>query len=544
MRTILNTLRIILSIQNTIDVNAILDGIRHIPFIGKYIGEEIHGISVFKILALIPSVIFEILKLFFGKLLMFVFLFFAAGAFSSFNDFSQKSAFLYGYTAISFFAVGITNYFNATTDAEYAVFIMGMDAKKYVETRLFYNIANVVLGYSVFGIPFALLSSVPWYIAILIPVSAVGMRAIKLGLQMTLYAAKQKAGRIMNRKGVPVSIEGNLVVNVIIITVICVALVVAAPFVLMVDMYIPIMIFVIASSLAVIPGVLLIRSFPYGLYRTALFAEKVQKEVRKSESERYKKGNKEVKINKTTEIKTSSKGYEFLNELFFKRHRKILFTRQFWVLCFTVCAIALTSVFLYFEMRELENNAESIVRYIITKHSALFTFILLFTNSGAYMAHAMFANCDSSLLMFSFYRTPEALHKMYRLRVASVIKYNLIPSIMASVYCVVVILITGGEDYFSECIFTVLSILIATVFFSVRHMAIYYLLQPYSRDFMVKSKLYGFFSFIIGFVLFVLIFIPIPAWLLSLAGLIITAIYIVLGDLLVKKFASKTFRLR
>ena len=66
MRTILNSLRIILSIRNTININLILHGIRSIPVIGKYIGEEIYGIRIIKIFAMIPAVTGEILRAFFG----------------------------------------------------------------------------------------------------------------------------------------------------------------------------------------------------------------------------------------------------------------------------------------------------------------------------------------------------------------------------------------------------------------------------------------------------------------------------------------------
>ena len=96
MRKYLNTLRIILSIRYTININEILHGIRCIPFVGKYIGEEIYGIRIVKIIATILSVNMEIIKAFFLKLLMFAFLFLASGAASSFNDYSQKILYLYG----------------------------------------------------------------------------------------------------------------------------------------------------------------------------------------------------------------------------------------------------------------------------------------------------------------------------------------------------------------------------------------------------------------------------------------------------------------
>ena len=59
MQKTLNTLRIILSIENTVNINEILNAIRHIPFIGKYIPEKIYGLWIIKFLATVMSVISE-----------------------------------------------------------------------------------------------------------------------------------------------------------------------------------------------------------------------------------------------------------------------------------------------------------------------------------------------------------------------------------------------------------------------------------------------------------------------------------------------------
>ena len=161
MRTILNTLRIILSLRTTIEINAILDGIRHIPIIGKHISEKIHGIRIIKFFAAITSVTGEILRAFFGKLALFAFLLLGSGAFSFLNNYSQKTVFLYGFLGLLLIAVFVINYFKTYAETEYAVFIMGMDAKKYVQALFLYNVFNVVVGYTVFGIPAALLAGVP-----------------------------------------------------------------------------------------------------------------------------------------------------------------------------------------------------------------------------------------------------------------------------------------------------------------------------------------------------------------------------------------------
>ena len=72
MPTKRNTLRTVFSLRNTININQILYGIRHIPIIGKYISERIYGIRIFKILALILSIIKEVFIAFTGKIFLFI----------------------------------------------------------------------------------------------------------------------------------------------------------------------------------------------------------------------------------------------------------------------------------------------------------------------------------------------------------------------------------------------------------------------------------------------------------------------------------------
>ncbi len=543
MRMILNTFRITLSLRNTINVNCILDGIRHLPFFGKYISERIYSIRVLKILALIFSVISEIFKEFFGKLSIFIILFFGSGAFGSLNEFSQKTVFLYGFLLYSILNSLLSNLFRASTEGEYGVLMMGMDAKEFIHARLFYKCLNILVGYTFFGIPAAFFSGVPWYISLLIPVSGVGFKIITLGLQMSSYAWKQSRGRKMSRKGVPVSIEGSSGLKIFLICLVIIGGPVSALPVVYYDLYLMNYCLVALSVLLAVPGFLLIRRFPYGLYRTALAAEQKRGEIVKKELKGQGK-KKEVAISERGEAGKGKTGYRFLNDLFFKRHSGIFAGRLIGVCIGTALTIALCSVFLYFELTRLDDISQSVLRYIFSIHPGLFTPIILFINSGDYMAHAMYANCDSALLNFGFYKTPASMLTMYRLRIMSVIKINLIPAVMMAVFAVVVLILTGGEEYPFQCLFTVLQIGVALVFVSMRNMAMYYLLQPYASDFMIKSKIYWLFSFLIVSILIILVFFKIPAYIFTALGIFVTGLYALIAHILIKKFGHRTFRVK
>ncbi len=544
MRKILNALRITLSLRNTININEILHGIRSLPFFGKYISERIYGIRVFKILAMIVSVNVEIFKAFFAKAALFAFLFFASGAISSYGEFSHKTVYLYGFLVLCLTASFVFSVFGISQETEYGVFLMGMDAKNYVMARLVYKCLSVVAGYAIFGISTAILSGVNWYLALLIPIAGVGFKVLPLGLEMAIYSAKQSAGKQFGRKGLPISVSGSSGLIAIIITVLLFGGMIATPFVAKKDPFPVLALIFCAVAAATFPGILLIKRFPYGLYRTALFAEKARSAVTKKEEYKRNHGYKRASIDNNTELKTRSKGYNYLNEIFEKRHKKVLLGRLIWTIVGTGIVIGIASYFLHLELKNCEDFGDSITRYIFTFHPGLFTLILLFINSGSNMSHAMFSSCDSSLLMYGFYKKPDALRKMFRIRIVSVVKYNFIPALMMSVFGVVAIALTGGEEYPMQYFFTVLMIMVSVIFFSMRHLAIYYLLQPYTSDFLVKSKLYFFLSFLIFLICFVLIFIKVSAMVLSGIWAVITIGYFILADILIYRFGPRTFRVK
>ena len=127
-----NTVRIILSLRNTITVNGLLYGIKHIPLIGKHISDRIYGIRIIKILALIVAVIVEVFKAFFGKALLFGMIFLGSGFVSSLYDYSQNTVYMYALLLFLIAGAFMYNLFNVTTEVKYAVFLLGMDAKKYI----------------------------------------------------------------------------------------------------------------------------------------------------------------------------------------------------------------------------------------------------------------------------------------------------------------------------------------------------------------------------------------------------------------------------
>ena len=546
-----NTLRIILSLRNTITVNGLLYGIKHIPIIGKHISDRIYGIRFIKIIALIFAVIVEIFKAFFGKALIFGLLFFGSGLVSSLNDYSQNTVFMYALLLISIAGAFMYNLFAVSTEVKYAVFLLGMDAKKYITALFTYDALAIFAGYAVFGIPTALIAGVPWYFAVLIPFSGVGFKAATVGLQMSIYASKINSGRKTNRRGQALTVVGNSAINVLICSIVITVGAIAAPMVIFNDMFMMSAVAIAISALAMIPGILAMRKFPYGMYRTALFAERDKATKIRQDAGTQVKKMAASQITETEGVTSGARGFAFLNELFVKRHRKLLWGSVIKFTIGTFIVIVLMSIFLYIELRtgfskdpDFDPTQESLIRSLFTAHLSGFPFILYFVNRGSAICQTMFANCDSSFLTYGFYKTPGAILKMFRLRLMSLIKLNMIPALMIAIYAVIAIAVTGGQEYRFQYILTFLSIMLLMIFFSVHHLAIYYLLQPYTSELKIKSKSYQIVSIITYMICWYLFNNNVSAKIFAPAAAAFTVIYIITACILVYKLAPKTFRIK
>ena len=109
----------------------------------------------------------------------------------------------------------------------------------------------------------------------------------------------------------------------------------------------------------------------------------------------------EKKISTDTSITSNRKGFEYLNELFIKRHKKILWnsTKKISYVCAFLVAAVLVIVYLLPEEKSAINK-------IVMTWLPYFVFIMYAINRGTNFTQALFMNCDHSLLTYSFYKQP------------------------------------------------------------------------------------------------------------------------------------------
>ena len=197
----------------------------------------------------------------------------------------------------------------------------------------------------------------------------------------------------------------------------------------------------------------------------------------------------EKKISADTSITSSRKGFEFLNELFIKRHKKILW------------------------------------------NSTNFT-------------QALFMNCDHSLLTYSFYKQPSFILRLFQIRLREIMRINAVPALVIGIGLALILFATGGTDNPLNYVVLVVSILCMSLFFSIHYLTIYYLLQPYNAGTELKSGTYRIVLSVTYVVCFALMRLRMPIMIFGIMTIVFCVLYSIVASILVYRFAPKTFRLR
>lgn len=232
------------------------------------------------------------------------------------------------------------------------------------------------------------------------------------------------------------------------------------------------------------------------------------------------------------------KGYDYFNTIFFLRHKVILSTSAhiYAFICATLFFIV--SVIVYME----PSYQKSVVEFLYT-HFAWIFLLMYFVNRGETVTGAMFYNCDRSMLTFNFYKEPKAILNVFKKRLKTVIRINLLPAFMIGVGFLVLSLICTKKleiTYF----FLLFVPIMLSIFFSTHHLVIYYLLQPYNVNMQMKSFSYSVASFLTYFICYLLKDIKLSVIPFSVMTMILTISYVVISMVLVYKWAPSRFKLK
>ena len=304
------TLRISFSLRNTYRVNGILYSLKQIPLLKKILPQTLYKVKGLKIFANVLSAIWEVVSIFIGKFLYFITMIFGIGILYEKTPVDQT--YLHILLLLTFIGAWMnTNLFNPTRDKYYAMILMRMNAREYTLVNYMYTIIKVIIGFMPFSILFGLQKGIPLWLCLLIPFSVAG---VKMAVAASSLWDYEKRGLVYNEN----KLRKYLWVMI--------GLVLIATYGL------PAIGIVFPSIVSIVLFLVFIPAGCVGLWKILNFQgyREINQQLlaqlnnQMDSAKQAVKKSTEKTISTDTSITSKRKGFEYLNELFIKRHQKIL----------------------------------------------------------------------------------------------------------------------------------------------------------------------------------------------------------------------------
>ena len=380
------TLRISFSLKNAYRVNSILYSLKQIPLIGRLFPETLYQVYGLKIFANILSVIWEVVSVFLGKFLYLALMVIGAG--SLYRNVPQEQLFFHILVFLSVIGAFTNTYmFNPSKDKYYAVILMRMDARGYALATYGYAILKIVAGFLPFVLFFGSARNVPVWMCLLIPFFIAGLKLTVAALSLKNY---EKTHRAANE-----NLLGKFAWAALAILLASAYGLPAVPLLLPYPVIVTVMLLCVICGLVSLKKIVSFREYR-SMYQTLLSSSMRQMDAAKQTVQQQS----QKLISSDTDITSSKKGFEYLNELFIRRHQKILWksSKRIAMVCVFLISAGLLVFSLVPESRKTANE-------LFLTYLPYFVFIMYSINRGTNFTRALFMNCDHSLLTYSFLRS-------------------------------------------------------------------------------------------------------------------------------------------
>ena len=478
-------------------VNGILYNLKRLPLIKKLLPVQLYDSAFLKAFARVLAVLGEIFGFFAGKLLYIaLFILLPCSYLKPLHGLGYGALFLNIFFFLTVLGALSNNRFcQSDASSSYAVFLMRMDAKRYA-------------------------------LIVLMPLLAVCVKVIAAAADIKLFERKRKLVR---------SFSAAALISIPLFF----ALAYALP---AFGIVLPAWGFYAASAvfalLAIPAAVCVIRSSEYRrIYQKNRYSPISTSDIRRGVQEKYKQ-----KLELGAEEASRKTGCALFNELFVRRHRKLLMRpaqRMAAVIAIAAAAAVVISLF----DSELAENINS--RLMNTLPHLLL--LMYFINRGATTTQIFFYSCDCNMLTYRFYRQPKTVLELFKERLKTVVFINLLPSAVICLGAALLLVVTGGTERMIDYPVLIISILSMSVFFSVHYLVLYYLFQPYTAGLETKHPVYSLISGLTYPVCYVIstqlgkLISP-----LIFGGILIgfCVLYTAIALILAYKLAPKTFKLR
>lgn len=521
------TLAISFSLKNTYRVNSILYSLKQIPLLKKVLPPMLYQVRGLKIFANVVSVLWEIASTFVGKALYLFIMVSAAGML--YDRVPPDQLFLHLLLLLTIIgSFTNTKMFSPSKDKYYAMILLRMDAREYTLVNYFYFILKTVVGFLPFMILFGLGKGVPLWCCLLLPFCIAGMKLVVVATQLRTY---EKTGDIFSENNL--SRNAWIIMGVLLLAAYGLpALGIALPTLL------SIVVFQLCIPLGLVSMAKILRFRHYPVVNKELL-HGLTDQMDKAARARIVKQANEGRISTDATISSKRKGFEYLNELFIKRHQKILW-RSTQKITFTILAL-LAAILLVFILRP---EVKPVFNELVLNWLPYFVFIMYMINRGTGFTQALFMNCDHSLLTYAFFKQPGHVLRLFQIRLREIVKINAVPALVIGFGLALILFASGGTDNPLNYLVLIVSILCMSMFFSIHYLTIYYLLQPYNAGTEIKSGTYRIVVTATYIACYAMMQVRMPTLLFGVMTIVFCILYSIIASVLVYRYAPKTFRLR
>lgn len=519
------TFRISYRLKDTYRVNTIIYALKHIPVVKHLLPNSLYKHYGLKVFANIVSVLWEMVSIFLGKILYFTLMFMLPLEWFGHMNTSSFLQLLFFLSIIGAFLN--TGIFEPTKDKYYAVILMKMDGRQFVLSQYLYTLLRHCAGLlpCLFYLSIELQYPI-WFVGVL-TVAIVGLKLIVAVYRLNDF-----------KKNHRVRTENNNSPCVIAFCIICLLLGYGLIFL---NIVMPISILMgvfIASACLSIWGMIYI--FKYPCYHT--FSHQLLKGVstlinmntQDLVNDSYRK-----MMTMDTQIMSHKTGFEYFNELFMKRHKKILWRaakRQAYI-------VLAATVLLIVVMLHADISLKVNIYKVLTTFLPYFVFFMYLMNTTKSVTQAMFINCDHSMLTYTFYRIPKNILKLFQIRLREMIKINLLPTVILGGGYGIVLIIGGGFHQLPYALIAFVSLISMSVFFSTHYLILYYLLQPYNAHTEMKNPVYSIIVSLTYVICFAFTKLSLPIFSFGIICIVFCVCYCIIACILVYKKAGDTFKI-
>ena len=161
---------------------------------------------------------------------------------------------------------------------------------------------------------------------------------------------------------------------------------------------------------------------------------------------------------------------------------------------------------------------------------------------GREVCKGLFYHCDMQLMRYSFYRKHAKQH--FRLKFRSLLFLNLkLGACVATVLSVSILVLSEGRD--TSTLLPVWCMTMAlSVFFSVHHLLVYYVFQPYTTELETNNPLFTLVNSLISLGFVVAMLLGPTLWVLTVVLIVLTVGYLLSAVPIVSKYAQTHFRVK